>query len=179
MKSISKFILFKILGWEIENSFPTGLNKYVLIIAPHTHWVDFPIGILIKYATGLKANYIGKASLFKPPFGFIFKALGGTPVVRDKNNNVVDAVVDIFNKNDHFIFALSPEGTRKKVKKWKSGFYFIAKGAKVPIVSVALDFGDKKITISEPFYPTDDKDADFLKLRSFFKSAKGKVVENS
>lgn len=178
MKTICKFILFKILGWKVENTFPADLKKYVLIVAPHTHWVDFPMGILIKYATGLKANYIGKDSLFKFPHGFIFRALGGAPVDRSKNNNLVDSIVDVFNSREHFIFSLSPEGTRKKVEKWKTGFYFIAKGAKVPIVSVAIDFEHKKVIISKPFYPTDDKDADILKLRLFFKGVKGKVAEN-
>lgn len=179
MKSISKFILFKILGWEIENSFPSDIKKYVLIVAPHTHWVDFPIGILIKYATDLKANYIGKASLFKPPFGFIFRAMGGTPVERDENNNVVDAVIGIFNSKEQFIFSLSPEGTRKKVEHWKTGFYYIAKGANVPIVSVALDFEHKKVIISNPFYPTNNMEVDISELRSFFKGVKGKIPENS
>lgn len=179
MKTISKFLLFKILGWKIENAFPTDLKKYVLIIAPHTHWVDFPLGILIKFATGLNANYIGKDSLFKFPYGFIFRALGGAPVDRSKNNNLVDSIVEVFDSRDEFILSLSPEGTRKKVEKWKTGFYYIAKGANVPIVSTSLDFEKKKITISKPFYPTDDKEADILSLRSFFKDAKGKIPENS
>ncbi len=113
------------------NPFP-DLPKYVLIAAPHTSWVDFPVAILAKFATGIKANYIGKASLFNGPFGFFFRWLGGAPVDRSSNNNAVDAIVAIFNSRERFILGLSPEGTRKKVTSFKTGFYYIAKGAKVP-----------------------------------------------
>lgn len=177
MKTICKFILFKILGWKVENTFPTDLKKYVLIVAPHTSWVDFPIGVLINYATGLRANFIAKASLFKFPHGYLFRALGGTPVDRSKNNNLVDSIVDIFDSKDRFVLALSPEGTRKKVEKWKTGFYYIAKGAKVPIVSATLDFEHKKMVVSKPFYTTNDIDGDFKELQSFFEGVKGKYPE--
>ena len=103
MKYLSRFILYTILGWKPVGSFPKQLKKYVIIAAPHTHWLDFPLGIAIKFAEGAPINYIGKASLFKPPFGFIFKWLGGTPVDRTKSNNRVDAIVEVFNSNDKFI----------------------------------------------------------------------------
>ena len=167
------------MRWKIKGSFPKEIKKYVIIVAPHTHWIDFPMGILIKYATGLHANYIGKKALFKPPFGFLFRALGGTSVDRAKSQNMVNAVVDIFNSKDEFVFALSPEGTRKKVDVWKTGFYHIAKEANIPIVRGALDFKHKTFTITTPFYPTDDKEADIKKLRSFYKGIKGKVPEYS
>lgn len=179
MKFICDFILTKLMGWKIEGSFPSHLKKYVIIVAPHTHWMDFSMGILIKYATGLPANYIGKKALFKPPFGFIFKALGGTPVDRSKSQNMVDAVIEIFNSKEQFVFALSPEGTRKKVMEWKTGFYHIAEGAKVPIVRGIFDFGHKVFTIEKPFYPTGDKTADIKELRSIYKGIKGKVPEYS
>lgn len=179
MKHICGFILFKLMGWKIEGSFPTDLKKYVIIVAPHTHWMDFIMGVLIKYSTSLPANYIGKASLFKPPFGFIFRAFGGTPVDRSKSNNLVDAVVDIFNSKDQFVFALAPEGTRKKVNQWKTGFYYIAKGAKVPIVRGVMDFGNKTFTIHPPFYTTEDKEADFKEMRSVYEGALGKIPEYS
>lgn len=173
MKFLSRLILFKIMGWKVINTFP-NLNKYVIIAAPHTSWQDFPIGILAKFAIPLKANYIGKASLFKPPFGFLFRWLGGAPIDRSKSNNKVQAIVDIFNKKDKFILAMSPEGTRQKVDKWRTGFYYIAKGAKVPIVMITLDFKHKQIKISKPYTLTDNMDEDFKHFYSYFKGVVGK-----
>jgi 1-acyl-sn-glycerol-3-phosphate acyltransferase len=158
----------------MPNNFPRELKKYVAIAAPHTSWQDFPIGILARNTAGEKINFIGKNSLFKPPFGFIFRKLGGTPVDRSKSNNLVDAIVDIFNSKEKFRLALSPEGTRKKTDKWKTGFYYIAKGANVPIVLVTLDFGNKQVVISEPYYTTDDMEKDFEYFHSFYKGVQGK-----
>jgi len=177
MKLFFSFILKNILGWKISHSYPKNLKKYVIIAAPHTSWQDFPIGIIAKFATGLPANYIGKDSLFKPPFGFIFRWLGGTPVNRQKSTNLVAQIVEIFNSREQFILAMSPEGTRKKVDKWKTGFYYIAKGANVPIVMVTLDFEHKDFRFSEPYYPTDDMTADFKHFHNFFRDVKGKNPE--
>ncbi|MFT4577134.1 MAG: 1-acyl-sn-glycerol-3-phosphate acyltransferase [Polaribacter sp.] len=174
---LSKFIFTKLMGWKLVNNFPKDLKKYVVIAAPHTSWQDFPIGILARNTSGVKINFIGKASLFKGPFGFFFKGLGGTPVDRSKSNNLVDAIVQLFDEKEQFRLALSPEGTRKKVDQWKTGFYHIAKGAKVPIVMATLDFGKKQVKISEPFYTTDDKDKDFEHFYSFFDSDMAKVPE--
>jgi len=177
MKIICLFIYKRILGWHFSNSAPKDLKKYIIIAAPHTSWLDFPLGILTKFALGIPANYIGKDSLFKPPFGFIFKLLGGTPVDRTKSHNLVDQIVDLFNKKDAFILALSPEGTRKKTERWKTGFYYIAKGAKVPIVMIALDFEHKTVKFSEPYFTTDYIEADFNHFYDFYKGIKGKHPE--
>lgn len=173
MKGFSRFIFFKILGWKMVGSF-SEIKKYVVIAAPHTSWIDFPIAILARNTSGIKINFIGKDSLFKGPFGFIFKSLGGTPVDRSKNNNLVDAIVQIFNSKEEFRLGLSPEGTRKKVDKWKTGFYFIAKGANVPIVMATLDFGKKEIKVSEPYYTTDNMTQDFEFFHSFYDGVEGK-----
>lgn len=170
---ISKFIYTKILGWRIVGEFPHELKKYVVIGAPHTSWKDFPIAILARNTWGVKINFIGKKSLFKPPFGFIFKWLGGAPVDRTKSNNLVESIVDIFNSKEEFRLALSPEGTRKKVEKWKTGFYYIAKGAGVPIVMFTLDFGKKQVAVSKPYYPTANMEKDFEVFYDFYKDVKG------
>lgn len=177
MQGFSKFIFSTILGWKLVGNFPSHLNKYVVIAAPHTSWQDFPIAILARNVSGEKINFIGKDSLFKPPFGFIFKALGGAPVDRSKSNNLVDAIVDTFDGREEFRLGLSPEGTRKKVEKWKTGFYYIAKGAGVPIVMATLDFGNKQVKVSEPYHPTDDKEQDFAYFHSFFEGVQGKHPE--
>lgn len=179
MQGFSKFIFTRILGWKLVGNFPSQLKKYVVIAAPHTSWRDFPIAILARNTSGEKINFIGKNSLFKGPFGFIFRSLGGTPVDRTSSNNLVDAIVQIFNTKEQFRLGISPEGTRKKVDKWKTGFYYIAKGAKVPIVMATLDFENKQIKISETYDTTDSKEKDFEYFHSFFKGVKGKKPELS
>lgn len=164
------------MGWKIINDFPK-LKKYVIIAAPHTSWQDFPIAIMAKFIKGAKVNYIGKASLFKPPLGFIFRWLGGAPVDRTKNMNLVDGIINIFNSKEHFVLGMSPEGTRQKVRKWKTGFYYIAKGADVPVVMATLNFPKKEIKISEPYYLTGDMDVDMQQFRNYFDGVKGKHPE--
>ena len=131
------------MRWKFKGDFPSQLKKYIIIAAPHTSWVDFPIAILARNASGEKINFVGKNTLFKGPFGWFFRSLGGAPVDRSRNNKTVDAIVDIFKEKEVFRLALSPEGT-VKVEKWKTGFYYIAKGASVPIVMATLDFGQNK-----------------------------------
>ncbi len=177
MKSITAFIFHKLFGWKTVGLCPTDLKKYIIIGAPHTHWQDFFLGLAIKISQKVPANFIGKASLFKPPFGFIFRALGGTPVDRSKSDNRVDAIVTIFNNREQFILALSPEGTRKRVDTWKTGFYHIAKGANVPIVMMTFDFGNKQVKISEPYYLTNDMEKDMNFMYDFYRGVKGKIPE--
>ena len=148
-----------------------------MIAAPHTSWMDFPIAILSRMTLGTMVNFIGKGSLFKGPFGFLFRLLGGTPVDRSQNNNLVDSIVQLFNSKEEFRLGLSPEGTRKKVAKWKTGFYYIAKGANVPIVMATLDFGNKQIKISKAYTLTEDMDTDFKHFHAFFSDVKGKNPE--
>ncbi|MDV7188270.1 1-acyl-sn-glycerol-3-phosphate acyltransferase [Lutibacter sp. TH_r2] len=178
MKTLSKFIFHTLFGWKSVGECPKHIKKYIIIGAPHTHWLDFLLGLAIKFTQKVPANFIGKASLFKPPFGFIFKALGGTPIDRSKSANRVDAIIDVFNKKEQFILALSPEGTRKRVDKWKTGFYHIAKGANVPIVMMTFDFGNKQVKISEPYYLTDNMEVDMKFIHNFYKGVKGKVPED-
>ena len=173
-KMISKFIFTKILGWKAIGSFPKDLKKYVVIAAPHTSWKDFPIAILGRNTFGTKINYIGKASLFKPPFGFIFKWLGGSPVERSKSTNKVDSIVNVFNKHAEFRLALSPEGTRKKVEKWKTGFYHIAQGAGVPILMGFLDFKRKTSGIAGTYTTTGDLEVDMNHIKSIYAPISGK-----
>lgn len=179
MKKISSFILFTLLGWKMEGDFSHDVKKYVVIAAPHTSWLDFPIAILSRMSSGIMINFVGKSSLFKWPFGAFFRAMGGTPVDRGQSNNLVDAIIKIFEKKEVFRLGLSPEGTRKKVDKWKTGFYYIAKGANVPIVMATLDFENKKVKIAPPYYPTDDKEKDFAFFKAFYLNVKGKNPELS
>lgn len=169
---ISKFLL-RLWGFRIEGRYPHEIKKMVVIVFPHTSNWDFPLGVLVRSAVKAKINYVGKASLFKFPFGGFFRWLGGYPVDRSKNNNFVDAVIDIFNKEDQFAITLTPEGTRSKVEKLKTGFYYIAHGANVPIVMVKFDWGRKVVGFSDPFYTTGNYEADIIKILDYYKGVKG------
>lgn len=179
MQRLAKFIYFKLMKWSLIGDFPSHLNKCVLAVVPHTSWWDFLLGLLVRKVWNEEINYIGKKSLFDSPLGWFFRWTGGAPIDRSKNNDTVSAIAAVFNSREKFRLSLSPEGTRKKVRQWKTGFYFIAKTAKVPIVLVAFDYGKKEIKISEPYFPKEDKEQDFATYERFFKGVKGKVPEFS
>jgi 1-acyl-sn-glycerol-3-phosphate acyltransferase len=174
MRVLCKWIL-NLMGWKPQGVFPYHLKKYVIIVAPHTSGWDFIIGVLFRKALRLeKAKYLGKKELFEPPFGFLFRWLGGYPVDRSISNNLVDEVVKVFNQHEEFGIALSPEGTRARVDRLRTGFYNIARKANVPIVMVGLDFENKRCIFSEPFYTTGNMDKDFEGILAFFRPIKGK-----
>ncbi len=180
MQWLAKFIYFNVLGWKIvgnTNFSENIIKKAVIIAVPHTSWHDFYIGILVRKVTGIKTNFVGKKELFKWPFGFYFRAVGGAPLDRTSGQNKVQAIAKLFEEKEEFRLALAPEGTRKKVEHWKTGFYYIAKEANVPIIMFTLDFKNKQNKVSEPFYPTDDVEADFKFMRSFYKGVIGKKPE--
>ena len=173
-------LILKIMGWRTRpvGPFPFVAKKYVMIVAPHTSGWDFIIGVLYRSVLRLgNARYLGKKELFDPPFGFIFRWLGGTPVDRSGNKNVVEEVVKIFNNHERLGIALSPEGTRRRVDKLRSGFYHIAKKAGVPIIMVGLDFKNKQVVFSEPFNVSDDQERDMASIIKFFAPIEGKYPE--
>lgn len=159
--------------------FPAHLNKCVIIVVPHTSNLDFFLGLIVRKVWNEQINWIGKQSLFKFPFGWYFRLVGGTPVDRSKNNDMVSATAALFTERKKFRLTLAPEGTRKKVGAWKTGFYYIAKAAQVPIVLVAFDYGRKQVKVSEPHFTTSDKNADFALYQSFYKGVVGKIPSNS
>ena len=172
--SIKKFFkwILSSLGWTISGPIPED-KKCIIIVAPHTSNFDFILGIVAKFAIGLKANFLGKTILFQSPWGWFFYKLGGYPIKRGNRYNQVDYIVKIINKEDSFILGIAPEGTRSNKGQWKTGFYWIAKLAKTPIIMASFDYAKKIITLSEPFYPTENMKKDFLVMRFFFKEAKG------
>jgi len=167
------------MKWQMIGSFPSDVKKCVIIVIPHTNNVDFFMGLLVRRVFNAQINWVGKKSLFRFPFSWLFKALGGAPVDRSKKNDMVKATADIFSKREIFRLTLAPEGTRKKVDRLKTGFYYIAKAAKVPIVMVAFDYGKQQIKISPAIYTTENKEADFRVYYKFFEGVKGKISENS
>jgi 1-acyl-sn-glycerol-3-phosphate acyltransferase len=168
---------WKLNGWKIKGDFPYHVKKMVIIVAPHTSWKDVLVGFAARDQLKIyKARFLGKKELFDGPFGWLFKMLGGTPVDRFSKQGAVEQVVELFNKHDEFILALSPEGTRKKVEKLRTGFYHIAKHANVPIQMIGFDFSTKEIVIAELFYPVNEVE-DFKSIIDFFAPIKGAKPE--
>ena len=181
-RRIYNLILINIFGWEIKGNSTLSkekIKKAILIAAPHTHWLDLFLGILIRGSIGLKSNFIAKKELFFFPLNIFLKLTGGVPVNRSKKNNTVKEVVNIFNNKKEFRISLAPEGTRQKVSKFKTGFYYIAKEANVPIIMVTMDYSKKQSLISDPFYPTENFNEDMKFIESFFDGVEGKVKEFS
>jgi 1-acyl-sn-glycerol-3-phosphate acyltransferase len=170
LRFLSKKIL-DVLGWEIIGEF-TDIKKVVIIVAPHTSNWDFVLGLMIKKISGLSINYLGKESLFKGPWGSFFRWVGGRPVKRDGKGNQVDQVIKLFSQEDEFRLALSPEGTRASVDKWRTGFYYIALGADVPLVMVAFDFDKKQVIIDKPMKLSGNFDSDFENISNFYSGIK-------
>jgi 1-acyl-sn-glycerol-3-phosphate acyltransferase len=174
--SLSQFLarsVLRAISWKLDVTLPTN-QKYVIIGAPHTSNMDFIFMLLLKYATGLKLHWIGKHTLFNAPFGGLMRRLGGIPVDRRSKNNFVDKVVNQINQQDEIVVAVAPEGTRSKSKYWRTGFYYIALGASIPIALGFIDYKDKIVGIGPSFYPTGDIQADFDKIKMFYASKTGK-----
>lgn len=161
--------LLRVTGWRIDPLIP-DLPKFVVIAAPHSSNWDFIIGLALIFALRLDIRFIGKAALFRGPLGPIMRWLGGIPVDRTQPQDVVEQTIAMFDAHEKLIVALAPEGTRKPVAKWKSGFYRIAVGAGVPIVPGYFDNRRRVVGMGPPFQPTGDADADLAELRAFYAS---------
>jgi 1-acyl-sn-glycerol-3-phosphate acyltransferase len=164
--------------WKLDGEWPSGLTRAIIIVGPHTSAWDVVTGMAARSIIPIPhAHYLGKKELFDGPFGWFFKATGGVPVDRNSKNNLVDQVVQEFARRKHFVLALSPEGTRKKVERLKTGFWHIAKLAGVPIVMAGMDFSKRELKLSKPFYPGESPEADFPKIVEFFAPIKGRHPE--
>ncbi|MDQ3016438.1 MAG: 1-acyl-sn-glycerol-3-phosphate acyltransferase [Bacteroidota bacterium] len=176
MKVLAKLVL-KLFGWKLLGGIPPELKKYVIAVAPHTSWTDFFLGLTIRAALGRKIYYLGKKELFDSPIGFFFWWTGGRPVDRNQKTGLVDQVVHLFNGSPEFAIALAPEGTRKKVQNFKTGFYFIARKAGVPVIPCLFDYENKEVSFLTPFYPTKGAEKDLDSLWSLYDGVKGAKPE--
>lgn len=174
-KGLSKFIL-KLMGWKIGQVLPE-VNKCVIAVAPHTSNMDFIIGKLAYTAIGRTANFLIKKDWFFFPFNHLFNSIGGIPVDRNKRTSITEKLAEEFEQRDKFQLAVTPEGSRKPVRKWKKGFYYIAYKANVPIVLVALDYGTKTVSFLDTFYPTGDTDGDIATIRAKYNDIEAKHPE--
>lgn len=165
--------IFKIFGWRLVGEIPSTLKKSIIIVAPHAEWVDFLLGLFARASLKTKVYFLGKAELFKGLFGFIFRWLGGKPVDRFSNNGMVDSVVEMFNATERLHIALAPEGTRKAVSKLRTGFYYIALEAKVPIVMIVFDYPNRRIITRKPFYLSGNMEEDFREIALYYNQFDG------
>jgi len=177
LRSIYRF-LFWITGWKTRGAVPTTLKQYVMIIAPHTSNWDFFVGIASRSILKLETKYAAKKELFRFPFGGLFKALGGFPVDRSKNNNFVDAVADLYKVHPVFSIAITPEGTRSYVPVWKTGFYYIAQKAGIPVVMVGFNYAKKEVAVEAPYYLTGNMEQDIEFMKNHYRKIPGKNPEN-
>ncbi len=178
MKAFPLFIL-RLFGWQVVGSIPPELKKFVVAVAPHTSWKDFFLGLTVRASLRRKIYYLAKKELFDSPFGFFFWWTGGRPVDRKHKTGLVDQVVALYNGSPEFSIALAIEGTRKKVKDFKTGFYFIAKKAGVPIIPCLFDYEHKRVSFLAPFYPTNETEKDLNYLWQLYLGVKGANPEYS
>jgi len=167
-KAIGRFMLL-ILRWKIIGEVH-NVSKIVIVVAPHTSWTDFWVGLATKLALGLRASWLIADTYTKWPVGNIIRWLGGIPVNRQANNDLVSSVVGTFNVQDGLVLGILPEGTRKKVAKWKSGFWYIAKEAGVPIQLASLDYDKRSFEFGLVIETTENKDSDMRKIQEYYKS---------
>ena len=163
-------------GWTIDGEAPEP-KSFVLIAAPHTSNWDLPYLLAFAALFDIKISWLAKHSLFYPPMGWIMRALGGIPIVRHRNSNVVDAMIEVFKSRQDLVLVVPTEGTRARVEYWKSGFYHIAMGAGVPIVPSYLDYGNKRGGFGPALMPTGDVSADMAYFRELYSDKLGKFPE--
>lgn len=165
----------KLAGWKVEGALPPEAHKCVLIAAPHTSNWDLPYTLMVSFVLRMDVYWMGKQSIFKPPFGNIMQWLGGIAVNREQSNNLVAASAQAIVKADGMVqLIVPPEGTRSKATYWKTGFYYIALGAKVPIVMAYMDYAQKRAGLGPLFYPSGDIDKDMVEIKAFYAQFKGK-----
>jgi 1-acyl-sn-glycerol-3-phosphate acyltransferase len=155
-----------------------NVPRCVAIVAPHTSNWDFVVGLAALLALGLRGRFLAKDTLFRPPLGTFLRWMGGLPVDRATPDGVVEQAVSSLRKGEPTILALAPEGTRKRVERWKTGFYRIAVGAGVPIWPVALDYRTRTVRLHAGFATSGDLEADLTRLQSIYEPAMARYPEH-
>jgi 1-acyl-sn-glycerol-3-phosphate acyltransferase len=165
----------KATGWRVEGALPAHAARSVLIAAPHTSNWDLPYTLMVAFALQLNIRWMGKQSIFRAPFGGVMRWLGGIPVNREQSTNLVAASAKAIRAADGPLqLIVPPEGTRSKTRYWKTGFYYIAREAQVPIVMAYMDYERKVSGLGPLFEPTGDVDADMAAIKAFYAPFKGK-----
>ena len=166
--------IMRLAGWRVEGTLP-DLPKYIIIGAPHTSNWDFLLFLGVIFRLKADVRYMGKAELFRNPFGWFFYWCGGIPVDRKKSTGLVEQMVEACNKSERFVLTIAPEGTRHYVSEWKMGFYHIAKTAGIPLAMAIVDGKRKSMVVGQVYHLTNDMEADLKAIKGFFE---GKVGVN-
>lgn len=168
-----------LIGWRLGSRLDPEVKKCVMVGAPHTSNMDFPIALATLFGCGVEVRFLAKQSLFKFPLGVLMRATGGIPVDRSRHHNMVDMMIQMFEDHDKLILLIPAEGTRSYVKEWKSGFYHTAVGANIPIALGYLDYGKKEAGFGNLFYPTGDYERDLVEIKNFYRQFKPRYPEKS
>ncbi|HEX8777926.1 MAG TPA: 1-acyl-sn-glycerol-3-phosphate acyltransferase [Rhodanobacter sp.] len=165
--------VLRLCGWSLVGDFP-DVPKLVLIAAPHSSWWDGVWGLLMKAAIGADVHFMAKQELFRGPLGALLVKLGGMPINRGSAQGVVEQMIDQFRQRERLWLGIAPEGTRRHVPRWKSGFWRIAHDVGVPVFPVAFNYPDKTIRLGPLLDTTGDMAADMERLRRFYAPFRGK-----
>ena len=171
LRIIARFGI-NISGWTIRGNVPDE-ERIVIIAAPHTSNWDFILAMLAIFGLNIKVRWLGKHSIFKPGFKKFFEWLGGIPVYRDNPSSLIENVVNIVKKERSIVIAMTPEGTRKKVKRWKTGFLRIAKQTHSKILLISIDAPTKSIEIGNIFNPTGNSEEDLAYIQKYYSTFRG------
>jgi len=177
LKRMIGHAFLKAAGWKVRGDRP-ATDRYVIIAAPHTSNWDMPFMLAFAFVYDIPVRWMGKHTLFEPPFGRFMKMLGGMPIIRQRPGGVVGQMIEAFEENDSLVLMVPAEGTRSYVDYWKSGFYHIALGAEVPVVLSYLDFGRKEGGIGPALEMSGDVHADMDRIRAFYAGKTGLKPEN-
>jgi 1-acyl-sn-glycerol-3-phosphate acyltransferase len=168
----------RLFGWHTDGSLPAGIQKAVVVSAPHTSYLDFIIGRLTFWAIRVNIRFLIKKEAFVFPLGLLIRAMGGIPVDRDKKkSNMVDEVVELFEKNETLVVVITPEGTRRRTEHWKKGFYLMALRANVPLALSFIDYKHKTGGIGPILYPSGDYEKDLAFIQDYYRDKTAKHPE--
>ena len=170
-------LVMRILGWRFAGEVPNR-SQLVVVVAPHTSNWDFVVGLAADLGLGLRIRFLGKDKLFRPPFGWFMRFVGGIPVDRAAPEGLIEEAARLFDEKRELYLALAPEGTRRRVEKWKTGFWRIARAAGVPVWTVALDWSRRVVRLDPVFETSSDLEADLRALRARYAPDLARVPEN-
>lgn len=173
IQALAHKIYFDWMGWTENVTVPLP-EKYVIALAPHTSNWDFIIGQIYSHAIGLRSQFMMKSEWFFWPMGYIMRSLGGIPVKRSKNMRSTEIMAEKARQSETFRLCITPEGTRSATEHWKTGFYYIAMGAEIPILLYAMDYENKKIECTKMIMPSGDIDNEMAEIKDYYRKYKGK-----
>lgn len=170
-------VMLRLIGWRYEGRLP-DLPKYIIVAYPHTANVDGVIVVLTALALRLRINWVGKESLFKPPFGWLMRLSGGVPIDRSSSHRALKSSVQAFHTRDQMVLVIAPEGTRGRAESLKSGFYFLAQKAGVPLMLSSIHYGRKVVRLGPVIEVTGNMQADMAPMHAFYADSQGRNPEN-